>query len=131
MVTMRVLSTIAISTWRDVTESHGVDSAANQLAADPQLANTRVNSQSTSWQVVLISGSRDYQLIKASPAETSSRSSLEGIWAATKISMIFKPGGEALAPGGSDSTTRVSSSSDNDRYRGTQSKTVTSNVRVG
>lgn len=54
-----ILLGIASSTWFSVVESRTVDSAANQLASDLRLANTRATNQLTDWRVQIFVGRGD------------------------------------------------------------------------
>ena len=59
IVIMGILLAIASSTWFRFIESRTVDSAANQLAADLRLANTRATNQLTDWRVQIFLGRSD------------------------------------------------------------------------
>lgn len=67
---MGILFAIASSTWFRVIESRTVDSAANQVASDLRLANTRATNQLTDWRVMIYEGrgdessSMDYKLVR-------------------------------------------------------------------
>ena len=50
---MGIVFAIASSTWFDAAESRGVDSAANQLAADLRLAHTKATNKLVQQTVTL------------------------------------------------------------------------------
>ena len=59
IVLLGILLGIASSTWFGVVESRTVASAANQLASDLRLANTRATNQLTDWRVQVFLGRGD------------------------------------------------------------------------
>jgi prepilin-type N-terminal cleavage/methylation domain-containing protein len=61
-----ILLAIAMSMWNSVIESRRVDSAANQLASDMRLANTRATNQLTDWRVIYQVGDPSYTLVRLS-----------------------------------------------------------------
>src|SRR5215207_7543481 len=99
IVVMGIVIAIASSTWFRVVESRTVDSAANQLASDLRLANTRATNQLTDWRVQIFTdrgdpGQADYMVKGPTPDLTSNRSLPED-------SMVSSTGTELNESGGS------------------------------
>jgi Tfp pilus assembly protein FimT len=96
---MGIVFAIASSSWFGVVESRQVDSAANQLASDLRLANTRATNELTDWRVQIFTdrgnpSQMDYKVMRPSDGFTLERSLPED-------SMVSSTGTELNESGGS------------------------------
>jgi prepilin-type N-terminal cleavage/methylation domain-containing protein len=129
-----IVLAIATSSWFGVIESRRVDSAANQLAADMRLANSRATNQLANWQVVTPSSQnpiRNFELRRLSSSgaitETVARQLPEGTGVSNTVSVTFRPDGQAET---SSNTVTVISTNDSSKCRKISINSSTSRIRV-
>jgi prepilin-type N-terminal cleavage/methylation domain-containing protein len=127
---MGILAAIAIPMWWSIVDSRNVDSAANQLASDLRLANTRASNQLTSYQVVFTDGSSSYGFGPVGSPTT--RTLPDDVKVDTALSTVeFKPDGSVIGPTGAANEIVVSKTNPaTDPKHGISINPTTSRVKI-
>lgn len=98
IVLMGILAAIAIPSWFGLVASRNATSAANQVAADMRLANSKSTNRLTDWKFEVTS-SGGYRT-GASTGSLTVRPLDGATLSPTTVSLVFKPNGEVRKPDG-------------------------------